>query len=143
MKFTKKTLCALMLIGMLGITPLSYTEASGEKTSIDEIKQEAQDQRDEAIHKTKEALDDLDKRIDELEAQIDKNWDKMNKAAREKSRDSLKMLRKQRIQVAEWFGSLKNSAGDAWKHMEKGFSDAYKSLNKAWEKSEKEFGSDK
>lgn len=143
MKFTKNFICAFMLIGILGITPLSYAETSSEKTSIDEIKQEAHDQRDEAIHKTKEALDNLDKRIDELEAHVDKNWDKMNKAAREKARDSLKVLRKQRIQVAEWFGSLKNSAGDAWKHMEKGFSDAYKSLNKAWEKSEKEFGFEK
>jgi len=143
MTFKKKTFCAVMLIGMLGITPPSHAEASRDKTSMDEIRQEAQDQRDEAIHETKEALDNLDKRIDALESDVDKNWDKMNQAARENARESLKVLRKQRIQVAEWFGSLKNSVGDAWNHMEKGFSDAYTSLNKAWEKFEKEFGSDR
>jgi len=143
MKFKKKTFCAFMLIGMLGITPLCYAETSSDKTSIDEVKQEAQDQRDEAIHKTKAALDNLDKHIDALEARVDESWDKMNKAAREKARASLKALRKQRTQVAEWYGGLKNSADDAWGHMEKGFSDAYKSLNDAWKKSEKEFGSNK
>jgi chromosome segregation ATPase len=149
MKYTKKTLCAFMLIGILGIIPLCYAE-----TSIEEVKQETHDliqtlnaytvdQRDEAIHKTKAALVNLDKRIDELEASVDKSWDKMDKAAREKARASLKALRKQRTQVAEWYGSLKSSSGDAWEHMKKGFSDAYKALNEAWEKSEKEFGTNK
>jgi len=142
------------LIGMLGITPLCYAETSNEKTSIEEIKQETQDllqalkaytvdQRDEAIHETKAALNNLDKRIDALETRVDERWDKMDKAAREKARASLKELRKQRTQVAEWYSSLKSSTVDAWEHMKKGFSDAYRALHDAWEKSEKEFGSDK
>lgn len=154
MKFEKKILCAFMLIGMLGITPLCYAETSSDKTSIEEVKQETQDllqtlnaytvdQKDEAIHKTKAALDNLDKRVDALEARVDESWDKMDKAAREKARAGLKALRKQRTQVAEWYGRLKSSTGDAWEHMKKGFSDAYKALNDAWEKSEKEFGSNK
>jgi hypothetical protein len=142
MKF-KEVLYAFMLVGLLGIIPLCHAETSSDKTSTGVTKHETQVQRDETIHKNKSALDDLDKRIDELEASIDKSWDKMNKAARENARASLKELRKQRIQVAEWYGSMKNSAGDAWKHMEKGFSDAYKSLLDAWEKSEKEFRSNK
>ncbi|MBI5594038.1 MAG: hypothetical protein HY881_26620 [Deltaproteobacteria bacterium] len=143
MKFNKKTFCALVLIGMLGISPLCHAQTSGDKTSTGAVKQETQDQRDEAVHKSKEDLDNLDKRIDELEAHIDESWDKMNKAARENARASLKELRKQRTQVAEWYGSLKSSAGDVWKRMEKGFSDAVKSLNDTWEKTEKEFGSNK
>ncbi len=139
MRLDKKTFFAFMLIGMLGITSTCYAETSSGKSAMNEVKQETQYQRDEVIRKTKAALDNLDKRIDTLEASVDKNWDKMNKAAHEKARDNLKSLRKQRIQAAEWYGSLKNSAGDAWKHMEKGFSDAYKTLNAAWEKSEKEF----
>jgi len=63
----------------------------------------------------------------------------MNKAAREKARDSLKALHKQRTKVAEWYGSMKSSSADAWKHMKQGFSDAFKALYNAWEKSEKEF----
>lgn len=154
MQFEKLTVCALMVIGLLGITPLSHAETSSDKTPVAEVKQEAPDfrhyletlnaytveQRDEVIHKTKAALDDQDKRIDALEASVDENWDKMDIAARENVRASLKALHKQRIKVAEWYGSLKSSTDDAWEHMKKGFSDAYRDLNDAWEKSEKEFG---
>jgi chromosome segregation ATPase len=156
MKFEKMNHCASMfiLIAMLGITPLSYAETSSDKTSIKEVKQETQDliqalktytadQRDEAIQKTKAALDNLDKRIDALETRIDNNWDKMDKAAREKARAGMKSLRKQRIQVAESYGSLKSSPGDAWEHMKKGFSNAYSDIYDAWKKAEKEFESDK
>ena len=67
----------------------------------------------------------------------------MNEAARKEARENLRALRKQQNQVAEWYGSMKTSSVDAWDHMKKGFSDAYKSLENAWEKSEKEFGSSK
>ncbi len=101
------------------------------------------DQRDEAVRRAKESLDILDKRIDALEESIDESWDKMDATAREKARASLKALRKQRTQVAEWYGSLKNSTGEAWGHMKKGFSETYNALSEAWEKSVKEFGSKK
>ena len=154
MKRNKTILRTAVLIGMLVSTPFCYGETSSDKTSIKEVKKETQDlletlstytveQKDEAVHKTKVALDDLDKHIDALERDVDKNWDSMDEAAREKARASLKELRKMRTQVAEEYGSLKNSTADAWKHMKRGFSEAYKDLADAWEKSEKEFGSDK
>ena len=156
MKSERMNYCALIfiLISMFGITSLSHAKTSNGKTSIKEVKQETQDllqtlkaytidKRDEAVHKTKAALDNLDKHIEELEARVDESWSKMDKSAREKARANLKALRKQRTQVAEWYGSLKSSTGDAWEHMKKGFSDAYKALNDAWEKSEKEFESGK
>lgn len=154
MSFKKKTFYVFMLIGMLGITPICYAETSTDKTSIEEVKKETQDllqtlnaytveQREEAIRKTKTALDNLDKRIDSLQARIDRSWDQMDKAARDKARSNLRALRKERTQVAEWYGSLKSSTGDAWEHMKKGFSKAYKSLNDAWEKAVKEFHSNK
>lgn len=156
MKITKmKTLTfLLMLITMLGIAPLCYADKSGEKTSIEDVRQETReliqalksysaDQRDEAIRQSKSALENLDRRIDALETRVDNNWDKMNKAARENARNSLKEVRKQRTKVAEWYGSLKSSSEDAWAHMKKGFSDAYNALYDAWEKSEKEFSAAK
>ncbi len=148
----KSHICGLMLIGILGVTPVCYAQTTNTNTSIEEVKKETQDllqtigsytadKRDEAVQKTKDGLNKLDKRIDALEARIDENWDKMNDAARKKARENLKALRKQRNQVAEWYGSMKTSSADAWDHMKKGFSDAYKSLEDAWEKSEKEFSS--
>jgi len=67
-------------------------------------------------------LDKLDKRIDALEVHVDESWDKMDKDTRKKARDSLKALRKQRNQVAEWYGSLKSSTENAWEHMKQGSS---------------------
>lgn len=150
----KFNICAIMLIGILGITPLCYAETSTDKTSIEEVKQETQDllqtldaytvdQKDEAIRKIKTSLDNLDKRIDAVEARVDESWDKMDKDARKKARDSLKALRKQRNQVAELYGNMKSSTGNAYMNMKTGFSDAYKALNNAWEKTENEFGSGK
>ena len=135
---------------VLAKTQIGYCEKSHDKTSIEEVKQETEDliealkgytaeQQDKAIQKIQMALVKLDKRIDEQEARIDREWDKMNKSAREKARAKLKELHKKRVKVAEWYGSLRTSSIKAWEHMKKGFSDAYKDLYDAWEKSEKEF----
>ncbi|MCF8050574.1 MAG: hypothetical protein K9L59_05005 [Desulfobacterales bacterium] len=153
MKYTKTNYSIFMLIAMLVTTSLCFAASPKEKTSIKEVKQETQDliqalqgytadQRDEAVQRARAALKKLDERIDALETRIDENWDQMNKAAREKARANLRTLRKQRNEVAEWYGSLKTSSAEAWEHMKKGFSDAYKALGDAWEKSEKEFGAD-
>lgn len=142
--------CAMILIGILGVTPLCYAQTENANTSIQEVKKETQDllktiglytadKRDEAVQNAKDGLNKLDERIDALEARIDKDWDKMNAAARKQARENLKAIRKQRNQVAEWYGSMKTSSANAWGHMKKGFSDAYKVLTDAWEKSEKEF----
>ena len=150
----KKASCGvfiLCLVVMLAVARPCDAETSNDKTSINDVKQETRDllqtlkaysadQRDEAIQKTQSVLESTDKRIDALERRIDQNWDDMNKAAREKARHSLNALHKRRTKVAEWYGSMKSSSADAWEHMKQGFSDAYKALYDAWEKSEKEFG---
>ncbi|MDZ7721538.1 MAG: hypothetical protein U5R06_01620 [candidate division KSB1 bacterium] len=156
MKYTKTNHSVLtwMLTAMLIITVTGCTDLSKDKTSTKQIKQETQDlikalgtytadQREEAIERTKTALDDLDKRIDTLETRINNNWDQMNKDARENARANLEALRKQRTEVGDWYSRLKTSSADAWEHTKKGFSDAYKNLSDAWEKSEKEFGANK
>jgi hypothetical protein len=151
-------LLIFMLMTIFGVTSISYaksssTESSSEKTSIQDVQRETQEflqalgnytanQRDEAIRETKIALDSLDQQIDVLEMRIDNNWEQMNKAAREQARSSLKALREQRIQVAEWYGSLKSSSTDAWEHTKQGFSEAYNALYESWKKSQQEFSAD-
>ena len=145
----KTGIYALMLISMLSATQFCYAETENVNTSIEDVKKETRvllktigsysaDKRDEAANKAKEGLSKLDKRINELEARIDKNWHKMNQTARKETRENLRVLRKQRNQVAEWYDSMKTSSVDAWGHMKKGFSDAYRDLEDAWEKSETE-----
>lgn len=125
-----------------------------DKTTAEDVKHEladaseaiqrySADKRDEASKEAKKALDAMDVRMEALESRIRGNWSKMDKAAQEQARETLKDLRKQRIELAERYGGLKNSTADAWDHMKKGFSDAYKSLRTSWEKAEAEYREDK
>jgi hypothetical protein len=134
--------------------PAGFAKSHGDHTTIEAVQQEAQDllealkdytadQRDEAIERSKTALDILDRRIDELETDIADNWDQMSSAAREKTRESLKILRKKRNDVAEKYGSLKASSTSAWEEMKQGFSEAYEALSDAWAKSVNEFDENK
>lgn len=150
----KHTPLSLLAFALLGITPLSHAASyDNDKTTAKEVRQKVTDaaesiknytvdKRDEAAKKAKAALDALDIRIHDLEARIDKNWEKMDKASREKARTSLDALHKQRVEAAEWYGGLKNSTADAWEHAKKGFSDAYKSLRNTWEKADRTYRED-
>ncbi|EMS80371.1 sll1863 family stress response protein [Desulfotignum phosphitoxidans] len=139
-----------VLMVMFVTMPAGFAKSYEDNTTVKSVQQEAQDllealkdytadQRDEAIERSKTALDILDRRIDELETDIADNWDQMSSAAREKTRESLKTLRKKRNDVAEKYGSLKASSTSAWEEMKQGFSDAYEDLSDAWAKSENEF----
>lgn len=147
----KHTAFSLITVAMLCLPSLGVAEQDdNDRTTAKEAKQGAgdavnhsTDKRDEAAEKAKAALDALDARIDALEARIDKNWEKMSKTARDEANATLKALRKQRVRVAEWYGGMKNSSAEAWEHMKQGFSDAYKSLQIAWEKAEKAFEEEK
>ncbi len=151
MKFKniKSALCLLVGILVISVSSISHADSSLEdvkketKELMEAIKGYSADQRDAMVKKTKAALDNMDRRIEALEKRIDKNWDEMKATAREKSRENLKALRRQRVLLAERYGSFKNSAGHAWEHMKEGFSDSYSALHKAWEKAEKEFQSRK
>ncbi|MBR9882588.1 MAG: hypothetical protein GYB21_02585 [Oceanospirillales bacterium] len=142
----------LVLIGALGIAQPCYAQAEKDSASIEEVKRDTQeliksigsftaDKKDQAVEEAKDSLNKLDQRIDALQAKIDQNFDDMSDAARQEAREDMKTLRKLRNKTAEWYGSMKTSSADAWDQMKKGFSNAYKDLAEAWEKSEKALGS--
>ncbi len=145
---------ALALVAMLASAPVATATAADEdEPSAADIRQETRelmqalkaygaDKRDQAVAQTQAALDNIDRRIEALEASMLENWDKMDQAARDQARASLQALRAQRTEVAEWFGGLKNSSANAWGHLKKGFSDAYRAMSQAWEKSEQDVGKD-
>lgn len=146
---------ALLTVALLCPSVQHATAAQeSDKTTAKDVRREVGDaagaikdysieKRDEAAKNAKAALDELDVRIKATEAKIDKDWDKMDQAAREQARATLEALRKQRVQVAEWYGALKHSTAGAWKQMKKGFSDSYQSLKNAWEKAEREYGEER
>lgn len=62
----------------------------------------------------------------------------MSATVRKKMRHTLRALRKDQLQVAEWYGSMKNSPENAWEQIKREFSDAFKAFSDAWERAEKE-----
>ena len=103
------------------------------------IKSYSVNQRDEAVKKANAALDDLDVRIDSMESQINKKWHQMDQSSRKKSRDTLTALRKQRNEVAAWYGGLKHSSSKAWEDVKKGFLKSYRDLRDSFDKAHSEF----
>jgi hypothetical protein len=144
----------IVLIVGAATMPAVQAAAQGDKTSIEEVKRETRellqslkaygaDQRDEAIEHASAALENRDKRIEVLDQKLVDQWDQMDQAARDNARATLNSLRQQRTRVAEWYGGMKSSSVGAWGQMKQGFSSAYRALHEAWQKSEKEFSSDK
>jgi long-subunit acyl-CoA synthetase (AMP-forming) len=125
-------------------------QPSSDKTTAKEVKQKVAeaaealksytvDQRDEALKKAKAMLDELDARIDRMESRLNIKWDHMDRVARRKATDSLTALRKQRNEVAEWYGELKQSSGHAWEDVKKGFLNSYQKLRNSFDKARSEF----
>tara|TARA_R110002096_G_scaffold46310_21_gene123580 strand:- start:1695 stop:2114 length:420 start_codon:yes stop_codon:yes gene_type:complete len=135
---------------MSGLAAQVEAESAGAKTTISDVRSETREllqalksytaeQKDAAMAVTTSTLEKLDQRIDAVESRVDENWNRMDQAARKQARASLKALRQERVQVAEWYGGMRSSSADAWEHMKRGFSNAYQALSDAWEKSEHEF----
>jgi hypothetical protein len=146
----------LLAAALLGVAPLysafshevaeqGYRTTTGQSAhkevtdSSDGIEDHTDNKRDEATRQAKAALDDIDARIDALEERIDKSWATMDNATRKHARSAMRALHEQRIQVAKWYGRLKNSTSKAWGHMNKGFAEAYKSLHHAWNQAEQDY----
>ncbi len=112
------------------------------KELINALQQYSIEQRDQAVKEIDQALKRLDGQIDELEERVENNWDTMSQAARQKAIENRKALRQQRIELAERYGSFKNSSINSWKEMKKGFSDAYQEMSDSWEQAIKEYNKD-
>ncbi len=159
MKYQKIINVTIVLVPVvfLAFAPVSFADQSAanqsaQQPTMKDVKREVADaakaikdysfaQRDQAVKKVKFALDNLDSRIDKLQDRIDDNWDTMNEATRQKTKAALRAIRKQRNQVAEWYGGLQHSSASAWEEMKKGFSDAYTAIYDAWRNAETEFDS--
>ena len=111
--------------------------------AIQAIKNYSVDQRDKAVKEVKVILEDLDDRIDRLQSRIEQRWDEMDQSSRESIAKSLKVLRKQRNELSEWYGGLKHSSAGAWGHIKQGFVKGYEALSNAFDQAEREFSSDK
>lgn len=139
---------ALML--MLVLTPFGWAQQEGAEEPLSQVKQDASElvnsigyytntQKEEMVADVDRVIAKLDARMDTLQSRMESQWDTMSAAARSQARETMNKLRIQRIQVAEWYGSLKSSTYSAWDHTRQGFADAYGALVSEWEKAEAEF----
>jgi len=132
------------LSALLAVSPFSLAaEAPGGKTTAKDVSRTIKDytvaQRDEAIKNAKAVLDDLDARIRSIERKLDNDWDKMDQAARKKARATLNALRRERNELAEWYGGLKHSSAESWEQVKAGFVKSYEVLRESFAKARKEF----
>lgn len=138
-KFAERFAVLVLVTGLTGPTALHAEETP----SLDQVRQETRelvdalqnygaDQRDRALRETEAALARLDARLQALEARVDARWQAMDAKAREEARQGLRELRRQRIELAEWYGGLRNSSAKAWGSVKQGFAEAYTALQDAW-----------
>jgi len=126
------------------------SEESESSTTAKEVKQEVAEavcaiknysvnQKDEAVKDIKKLIDNSDARIESVENWMEKKQSQMSQTTREKAKATLKELRKQRNEVAEWYGGLKYSSAEAWEDVKQGFSNGYNTLTKSLSKALNEF----
>jgi len=142
---------AQALAVLLVASPLSLAaEAAGGKTTAKDVSLRAGEtgraikdytlaQRDDALKEAKAALDDVDARIRRMERKLDKEWDKMDQATRKRSRATLNALRRERGELAEWYGGLKHSSAESWEQVKAGFVKSYEVLRESFAKARKQF----
>lgn len=149
----KRLILSMIVVMVLCFMPTVQAQSGNDTVTAQDVKKETKqlintlqqytvDQRDQAVKEADQAIKKVDARIDALESRVDNEWDQMTQTAREKARANLKTLRRQRNELAEWYGSFKNSSQGAWGQMKKGFSDAYQAMSDSWEKAKSEFDTD-
>ena len=142
---------ALAFGALLAVSPLSFAaDTASSKTTAKDVSRKVDEtgqaiknytlaQRDEAIKHAKAALDDLDRRIARMERKLDNEWERMDQAARKKARAALNALRRERNEVAEWYGGLKHSSAESWEQVKAGFVKSYEVLKESFAKARKQF----
>jgi len=107
--------------------------------TVEALKDYSSEQRDKALEKAKKSLEELDSRIEGMEDTLYEKWDQMDQEARNTYRSNLNEFRKQRNQIAEWYGAMKNSSENAWEDMKAGFINSYRELQSAFDKAMGQF----
>jgi len=148
MKIYKTVYAAMLIITIIGFfSVMPAFSADPEKRevgreveeAVEAIKEYSADQKEAAVKKGKALLDHLDGRIEQLESRMKKDWDRMGESARKAAKSSLEAIRKQRDEVARWYGSMTKSSSGAWEEVKKGFVESYQTLSDSFDKAADKF----
>jgi hypothetical protein len=150
MKIRTLVFSVCTLAAQIVLSPLSIAaEPDSSKMTAKDVSKKADDtahavgkytiqQRDEAVRSAKSALDDVDARMRALDRKVDREWDHMDQAARRNARAAQTALRKERDEVAEWYGGLKHSSAESWEDVKSGFVSSYQKLKASFAKARKD-----
>jgi hypothetical protein len=150
MRNVKPVVISTALACLVAVVPLRLPAQTAGRTSPEQVRKEvgeavaaitaySADRRDEALAKAGSEIERLDRYIERLDDRVDARWDQLDQATRARVRTTLKMLRKQRTDLAEWAGRLRESSAGAWEHVKAGFVTSYRALADAFAKAEDEF----
>ena len=136
-----RTLIVLALSAFAWLVALPVSGAREESGRVDaaDAKQEAREaaeafrhytveQKDEAVQAARRALADLDDRMAKLAHDMDRKWAQLDEAARQRARDSLQSLQKERAQAEKWLNELRQSSKDTWEDVKLGFARCYRNM---------------
>ncbi|HZF18846.1 MAG TPA: hypothetical protein VE008_03970 [Burkholderiales bacterium] len=130
------------LASILALAMVSQLSLADDKTTGKEVGKKVEDagkaigsytiaERDQAIKSAQNALKDMDAQLNRMEKKIRAEWDKMDAAARNDARATMKTLRRQRDETAEWLGKLQKSSAESWDEVKGGFVKSYESLKQS------------
>lgn len=144
MRFRALFLSACTIAAQIVLSPLAIpAEPAEAKVTAKDVSKKADDaarsvgkytiqQRDEALKSAKAAIDEVDARIRSLDRKVDSEWDQMDQAARKKARAAQAALRRERDDLAEWYGGLKHSSAESWDEVKMGFVRSYDKLKSSF-----------
>ena len=138
------------VFSVLSAGPAFASDQKSQKTTMKDVKKEmsefastlknySADQKDEAVQSVKTAMEKVDDRMAALQDRLDQKWDQMDQASREKARDTMNALQRQREDLAEWYGGMKHSSKRAWQKVREGFIKSYETLEASFENAKDEF----
>ncbi len=146
-----KALLWIVLATVSVITSVAFAESSSaDKASFEQVQQKmseaaaaiknySDEQRGEAGRQVEDTLHELDADIERMQKRFYEEADQMDQASRQKTRDTLETIRKQRNDLSEWYGRMQQSTGNAWMEIKSGFVKSFEELQKSYDEAKKEF----
>lgn len=120
---------ALCVIAAAGpVAAQTSTQTSGDTT--DKMKSYSVEKKNEAVAHGKKMMSDMDVKIKELEAQMSRDMS----AAKADAQRGMKEMKEKRAETAKKLDELGKASAQSWDATKQGFSDAYKDLQKSYDK---------
>lgn len=107
--------------------------------AVETLKQYSVSQRDEALSQAQRALAAMDRRIEQLQTGAENQWQSLSKTIRKQREETLRALRLERNELAEWYGGMKYSSDNAWEEVKQGFINAYSTLSDSFNRARSEY----